>query len=148
ILQIAGSPALLGVRPVAVANDGTVYVGTTAGLRIHRRGERAVDFTPDNSPLADIEVRGIWVEPSGVAWIGTARGLNRYDPNFVPPPPPKVSSLQATLYPNPAWNTGVGFELRVRGRATSYDGEIYDLRGRLVHRFHVDGNGSVLWNGA
>jgi len=146
-LAIAGAPALLGVRPVAVAKDGTVYVGTTAGLRVHRRGERAVDFTPENSPLADLEVRGIWVEPSGVAWIGTAAGLNRYDPNFVPSAPPKLATLQVTLYPNPTWQTGVGFELRVTGKATSYDGEIFDVRGRLVQRFHAGGNGAVVWNG-
>jgi hypothetical protein len=147
IVQIAGPPALLGVRPVAVANDGTVYVGTTAGLRIHRRGERPVDFTPDNSPLADLEVRGIWIEPSGVAWIGTASGLNRYDPNFVPPAPPRLAHLDVSLYPNPAWSTGIGFQLHVRGQATSYDGEIYDLTGRVVHRFHAGGNGVVMWNG-
>jgi len=41
----------------------------------------------------------------------------------------------------------VGFELHVKGQATSYDGEVYDLNGRLVHRLHAGGNGVVFWNG-
>src|SRR5262249_22737063 len=69
------------------------------------------------------------------------------DPNYAPPAPPKLRSLHATLYPNPAWITGVGFELRVKGQATSYDGEVYDLSGRLLQRFHAGSNGAVMWNG-
>jgi hypothetical protein len=147
-LPLAGPPAPRGaVHPLAVGPDGSVYVGTTGGLRVHRRGQLPVDYTPDNSPLADIEIRAVFVDPKGVVWIGTARGMNRFDPDYVPPPPPKLASLSVTLYPNPAWRTGVGFELHLKGQATAYDGEVYDLSGRLVHRFHVDGNDRVFWDG-
>ena len=147
-LALAGPPAPRGAaHPLAVAPDGSVYVGTTGGLRVHRRGQLPADYTPDNSPLADVEIRAVFVDPQGVAWIGTARGINRFDPEYVPPPPPTLPSLSVQLFPNPAWNTGVGFELRLSGQATSYDGEVYDLSGRVVHRFHASGNGVVFWNG-
>lgn|SRR5262245_10346667 len=146
-LDIAGPPSLASMHPLAVGPDGTVYVGTTNGLRVHRRGQPPVDYTPENSPLADLEVRAVAVEPSGAAWIGTAGGVNRFDPLYVPPPEPSLPSLHVKLYPNPAWLTGAGLQLRLTGEAKSYQGEVLDLTGRLVHRFGLGGNGEVMWNG-
>jgi len=146
-LDIAGPPALVSVHPIAVTPDGSVFVGTTGGVRMHRRGQAPVDWTPDNSPLADLEVRAIYAEPSGAVWIGTASGINRFDPDFVPPPEPTLPALHVTLYPNPAWLTGAGFRLRLTGAARAYQGEVLDLAGRLVHRFNVGGNGEVFWDG-
>jgi len=116
-------------------------------VRWYRRGFTTLDFTPSNSPIADIEVRAVFVEPSGVLWVGTASGINRFDPNFKPPPVPVLPSLHVTVYPNPSWRTRAGFELKLRGQATHYDGEIYDINGRLVHRFAIDGNDRQFWNG-
>jgi hypothetical protein len=146
-LDIAGPPALASMHPLAVGPDGTVFVGTTGGLRVHRRGQAPVDYTPDNSPLADIEVRAVFSEPSGAVWIGTAGGINRFDPNYLPPPEPQLAALRVTLYPNPVWLTGAGFRLRISGDALAYEGEVLDLGGRLVHRFSVGGNGNVFWTG-
>jgi hypothetical protein len=106
-----------------------------------------VDFTPDNSPIANIEVRAVFVEPSGALWVGTSAGINRFDPHYVAPPAPVLPALHVTVYPNPTWRTNAGFELKLRGEATQYQGEIYDLNGRLVKRFVVDGNDRVVWNG-
>jgi hypothetical protein len=147
-LDLAGPPApLLAVHPLAVAPDGSVFVGTTGGVRWHRRGLAPVDFTPDNSPIADVEVRAVYVEPSGVLWVGTASGINRFDPHYTPPPAPILPSLDVTVYPNPSWRTRAGFELKLRGQATHYEGEVYDINGRLVHRFAIDGNDRLFWNG-
>ena len=146
-LTIAGPPALASMHPIDTGPDGSVYVGTEAGLRVHRRGQVPVDYTPTNSPLADLSVRGVYVSPQGTVWIGTASGVNSFEPDYVPPAPPKLSALAVTLYPNPAWQTGIGFTLRLKGQATAYEGEIYDLNGRLVHRFRVTGNGAALWGG-
>jgi len=146
-LPIAGPPAIFGWHPVAVAPDGTVFVCTTGGLRVHKRGSLPVDYTPDNSPLADIEARAVFCEPGGAVWIATARGVNRFDPDFQPPPEPKLASLTVKLYPNPAWLTGAGLGLRLSGQATSYVGEVFDLRGRVGHRFSVGGNDRVFWDG-
>ena len=147
-LDIAGPPAHIGaVHPLAVAPDGSVFVGTSGGVRWHRRGQAPVDFTPDNTPLADLEVRAVFVDPTGVLWVGTASGINRFDPHYTPPPAPVLPSLDVTVYPNPSWRTRAGFELRLKGQATRYEGAIYDLNGRLVWRFVQDGNDKVFWNG-
>jgi len=147
-LDLAGPPAHIGAtHPLAVAPDGSVFVGTSGGVRWHRRGLAPVDFTPDNTPLADIEVRAVYVDPSGVLWVGTASGINRFDPHYTPPPAPVLPSLDVIVYPNPAWRTRAGFELHLRGQATRYEGAIYDLNGRLVWRFVQDGNDKVFWNG-
>jgi hypothetical protein len=145
--QIAAPPALFSVHPVDVDKNGTVYAGTTGGLRVHKRGVPAVDYNADNSPLADNEVRSVNVDADGVVWIATAGGMNRFDPDYTPPPPPRLSTLRVKPYPNPAWVTGIGADLRLSGNATEYDGEIFDLRGRVVHRFHGARNQQVMWNG-
>jgi hypothetical protein len=146
-LQIAGPPALASMHPLAVTRDGSVFVGTTGGVRVHRRGQPPVDYTPDNSPLANLEVRAIYAEPSGAVWIATSGGINRFDPDYLPPPEPVLPSLHVKLYPNPTWLTGAGMVLRLTGEASSYQGEIHDLAGRLVHRFSVGGNGATIWDG-
>lgn len=144
---LAAPPVLAGMHPIDTAPDGSVYVGTEGGLRVYRRGQAPVDYTPDNSPLADLSVRGVRVDPTGVVWIATAGGLNRFDPNYVPPAPPRLTSLHIDLYPNPVWRTGLGFALRLKGGGTAYAGEILDLSGRVVHRFSADANGRVVWDG-
>jgi hypothetical protein len=146
-LPIAGPPVLAGMHPIDTGPDGTVYVGTEGGLRVHRKGVAPVDYTPDNSPLADLSVRAVHVDPTGVVWIATAGGVNRFDPNYVPPKPPRLATLRIELYPNPVWRTGLGFTLRLQGQGTVYDGEVLDLAGRVVHRFHTDANGRVMWDG-
>jgi len=146
-LQIAGPPALASMHPLAVTRDGSVFVGTTGGLRVHRRGQQPVDYTPDNSPLATLEVRAIYAEPSGAVWVATSGGINRFDPDYLPPPEPVLPSLHVKLYPNPTWLTGAGMVLRLTGEASAYQGEIHDLTGRLVHRFSVAGNGATIWDG-
>src|SRR5262249_35254645 len=147
-LDLAGAVVeRLAAHPLALGPDGSVWVGTSGGLRWHQRGRTPIDLTPDNSPLADIQVRSVFVEPSGAVWIATTSGLNRFDPHYVTPPPPHLPSLHVMLYPNPAWRTGIRFQLKLRGQATHYDGEVFDVRGRLVHRFAIDGNDKVVWNG-
>jgi ligand-binding sensor domain-containing protein len=147
-LDIAGPPApRLAPHPLALAPDGSVFVGTTGGVRWHQRGKSPIDFTPDNSPIANIEVRAVWVEASGAVWIGTPTGINRFDPHYSPPPEPRLPSLHVTVYPNPAWRTAGGFALRLKGQATAYEGEIFDINGRLVHRFVAGGNNQVIWDG-
>ncbi len=146
-LAIAAPPSLASMHPLDTGPDGSVYVGTGGGLRVHRRGKVPVDYTTANSPLADLDVRGVFVDPNGTVWIATAGGVNSFEPDYIPPAPPVLASLAVTLYPNPAWLTGIGFTLRLKGQATAYAGEIYDLNGRLVHRFATSGNGQAMWNG-
>ena len=106
------------------------------------------DFSTANSPLADDEVRAIRVDgTTGVVWIGTTRGLNRYDPGYRPPSPPPVPRLEFTIYPNPTSLSALGISLKLNGNSVSYRGEVYDLRGRRLTRFSGVGNQRIVWNG-
>ncbi len=145
---IPAAPGSRGaIHPLEVGPDGAVWLGTVNGVRIYRPDGTTQDLTAANSPLADDEVRSIRVDPaSGVAWIATAQGLNRYDPLYVPPPAPRLPRLDVKVYPNPALLSALGPGLRIAGNATSYRGEIYDLNGRMLRRF-VGSNGQVQWDG-
>ena len=147
--QIPAGPAPRGaVHPLDVAPDGTVWVASVDGVRMYKPGGGFEDFKAGNSPLADNEVRAVSVErSSGVVWIGTAAGLNRYDPYYRPPAPPRIASLRFTVYPNPATLTEVGLDLRLKGNAAGYEGEIIDLNGRVLRRFLADANGRIVWDG-
>jgi hypothetical protein len=142
----AGRP--LGLRLMDVAPSGDVFVGSENGVRWYRRDGSTEDFTATNSALAANEVRAIAVDrTTGVVWIGTADGLNRFDPGYRPPEPPPVARDSLHIYPNPATLTGLGVELRLLGAFAGYVGGIYDLRGRLLHRFVTTSRGHVFWDG-
>src|SRR5262249_61404842 len=105
-------------------------------------------FTTHNSPLSDDEVHATAVDPaSGVVWIGTAAGLDRYDPSFVPPPPPVFRNLHVQVYPNPLRLTGLGATLRLTADAPLVHGDIVDISGRRVRRFGATASGQVVWDG-
>ena len=145
---IPAAPGQLSVNPLAVARDGTVWVGTVNGIRVVDPHGSVQDFDTGNSPLADEEVRAVRVDwETGVVWIGTTRGLNRYDPGYRPPPPPEVPELKITIYPNPAWLSSVGIAVKLDGNATGYSGEVYDLGGRRLNRFSGVGNQGLVWDG-
>jgi Two component regulator propeller len=146
---IPAGPAQLALNPIAVGTDGKVWLGTTNGLRVYNRdGTVLADFTTDNSPLIENEVRSIRVDKkTGVVWISTSGGLNRYDPFYTPPAPPAVAKLEVRPYPNPAFLTGIGATIRLSGNATSYTGTIYDLSGRALRRFAGAVDRGIVWDG-
>ncbi len=145
---IPGPPSSSSQRPVAVALDGTVWLGTSNGIRLYKTDGDTASFTAANSPLADDDVRSIVVDPaSGVLWIGTAGGINRFDPGYVAPPPPPLPALEVTVYPNPARITALGPLIRLAGNGSDYQGGVYDLTGRLLKVFSVRSNGSPFWDG-
>ncbi|HTR97943.1 MAG TPA: hypothetical protein VMH61_08580 [Candidatus Acidoferrales bacterium] len=144
----AGPPPRGAVHLLDVSPDGTVWVGSVSGVRAYQPGGATQDFTTDNSPLADDEVRAVSVDPrTGVVWFGTASGVNRYDPHYQPPPPPSISRLQARVYPNPTHLSGIGLSLKLTGNTSGYSGEIIDLGGRVVRRFADATNGGAIWDG-
>lgn len=150
IVQTLSTPAgrPLGMRLMDVAPNGDVFVGSEEGVRWYHRGGGTQDFTVTNSPLASNDVRAIAVDRfTGAVWFGTAEGLNRFDPGYQPPalPPGEEDSLR--VYPNPGTITGLGLQLRLLGASAAYTGGIYDLRGRLVHRFSTTDRGQVFWDG-
>jgi ligand-binding sensor domain-containing protein len=155
-LPLDGSPAPLGAcHPLDVGPDGTVWVGTDAGVHAYSQSGSVAEYTMLNSPLAGDVVRAIRVDPvSGVVWIGTATGLSRFDPAYVPPVPSELPTLEVCAYPNPAWLTGadlklylVGLGLRTDDTDTRYRGAVYDASGRKLHGFDDKKNRDVFWNG-
>jgi hypothetical protein len=131
-----------------VGPDGSVWLGSSNGVRIYHPGGRIEDLKASNSPLASDGVRAIFVDPrTGVAWIGTSAGLNRYDPHYVPPSAGAIQSLRVSIYPNPMTLTAIGTPLLVRGDGDNYDGAVYDLNGRVVSRFTRVRDGQAFWNG-
>jgi ligand-binding sensor domain-containing protein len=145
---IPAAPGQLSVNPLAVARDGTVWVGTVNGIRVVYRNGTTQDYTIANSPLVEDEVRAIRIDPAtGVVWIGTTGGISRFDPRYRPPPAPPVPRLVFKLYPNPAAVTALGITLRLDGSGTTYTGEVYDLQGRLLRRFGGLSNRGVVWDG-
>lgn len=147
-LPLVGSPAPIGAcHPMDVGPDGTVWVGTDAGVHAYSQNGSVAEYTVLNSPLAGDEVRAIRVnQVSGVVWIGTATGLNRFDPAYVAPVPAELPTLEVRAYPNPAWLTGAGLTLRLDGNAAAYRGAVYDASGRKLHGFEGQ-NGQVFWDG-
>ncbi len=73
---------------VAQAPDGKYWVGTLGGLLVCDQLEDIPKlefqwyFTilSDNTSLADNLVSALYFDPSGVLWIGTEDGLDKYDP--------------------------------------------------------------------
>jgi ligand-binding sensor domain-containing protein len=148
--SIPAGPAPRGaLHPLDVAADGTVWLGTANGVRVYYPGGGTRDFNTLNSPLANDEVRTVRLDPvTGVVWIATATGLNRYDPNYVAPPAPPLPFLTARVYPNPVSIANlIGTSMRITGNAPSYGGRVYGVDGRMVRRLTATANGDLLWDG-
>ena len=144
---VPAGPAATALHPLDVGRDGTVWMGTANGVRMIRPNRTTQDFTAANSPLADDEVRAIRVDPvTNVVWFGTARGLNRYDPGYVPPAI-TPEHLTIGVFPNPARLTNLGPGIHLAGNGERYHVRIYDLHGRLVRDLGMVSNGRVLWDG-
>ncbi|MEO5616748.1 MAG: two-component regulator propeller domain-containing protein [Candidatus Eisenbacteria bacterium] len=139
---------LFAANPLAVGPDGSPWVGTEAGMRVFRPNGTSEDFNVRNSPIAGDQVYAIRVEPrSGVVWIATSSGMNRYDPGYRPPPPVQVANLKLSVYPNPISLNRTGIQLRLNGNASVYKGLVLDISGRRIADFDVPANGRVIWDG-
>jgi len=139
---------LFAANPLAVGPDGSPWVGTEAGIRTFRPNGTSEDFNIRNSPVAGDQIYAIRVEPAtGVVWISTSSGMNRYDPGYVPPPPVQVERLDVTIFPNPISLTRMGVQLRLKGNASAYRGRVLDINGRRIADFDVPASGRVIWDG-
>lgn len=145
---VPGATVQNAVHPMDIGPDGSVWLGSENGVRVYRRNGLTTDYTTATSPLVSDQVRSIRVDPqTGVVWIGTTSGITRFDPFYVPPPPPRPPTLKVAVFPNPGTLTALGVSLRVLGNGSSYHGEVYDLNGRRVRRFAGISNGRVFWDG-
>jgi sugar lactone lactonase YvrE len=140
-------PANFASRPMDIASDGTIWIGTSNGVYVLDLDGTLRHLNQDNSPLAGNDVRAVQVDPGGrLVWFGTGEGISRYDRRYVPPPL-ALPELRMSIFPNPAHQTGLGVRLRVLGNASGLNGAIFDLGGRVVRRFTTRANGEVVWDG-
>jgi len=65
------------VRAVAVAPDGTLWFGTSAGVSRFDGATWTTYTTRDG--LAANRVSSVTVGPDGTLWFGTAAGVSRFD---------------------------------------------------------------------
>ncbi|WP_372757185.1 two-component regulator propeller domain-containing protein [Mariniflexile sp.] len=106
---------------VALAPDGKYWVGTLGGLLVCKQLEDIAQgvfknhyaILSDNSSLVDNLVSALYFDKSGVLWIGTEDGLDKYDPY----------ENQFTL--NKDISSYVGNKApRIRGFSKTFDGKI------------------------
>ena len=146
--NIPEATPLFAIQPLAVSPDGSPWVGTEAGIRVFHPSGTSEDFNSSNSPIAGNQIYSIRIDAgTGVVWVTTSTGMNRYDPAYTPPPPVQVPQLQVSVYPNPISLSRMGIQLRLKGNASVYRGSIFDLSGRKVGTFDVPANGRVIWDG-
>jgi ligand-binding sensor domain-containing protein len=77
------SPSSQGaVHPLSIDAEGGVWWATASGV-FHRRPDRSIEaFNEDNSPLLSNDVHSVFVDKAtGDVWIGSVRGVNRYNPS-------------------------------------------------------------------
>ena len=142
-----GSSAENALHPLDVGPDGTVWLGSENGLRALHPGNQVDDYSTSNSPLVDNRVRAIRVDPvTGVVWIGTGGGVNRFDPYYVAPGDVIPPSLTIQAYPNPVMLTAIGVPIRLRGNGSHYTVDVFDVRGRRMR--HIAGvvNDQTFWD--
>lgn len=132
--------------PLALDAEGGVWWATKAGL-YHRRPGRTVEvFTAANSPLLSDDIRALAVDhATGDVWIGTDRGVNRYNPGGSTAPP-SAGVATFTAYPNPAFLSSAGVRLFGKGLEGPFEARVFDVRGRVVRALR--GNASIggLWD--
>ena len=146
-LIVTQAPTSSGaVHPLDVDAAGGVWWATTSGL-FHRKPDRSIEvFTSANSPLLSDIIRAVTVDrATGDVWIGTDRGVNRYDPDgSTTVGPPGASSF--TTYPNPAYLSSAGVRLFGAGIEGPFSGRVFDVRGRVVRTLSGNATNAGLWD--
>jgi len=137
--------AVIGIVPVRdLANDprGVVWIATASGLaRVDHKNGDVERFTSADG-LVDNDVQGVaWDEARGILWVATAHGVSEVHPQNGGAP---AFNDGAFVYPVPARPGGTG--LRISGLSGAVTGEIRDVTGTLVRRFHADPVSSGIWD--
>jgi len=71
---------LLGpdLHDIAYAKDGSLWIGGLGGVTVYKNDKRVRSFTPAEG-LPAISVQCVAQSPDGQMWVGTDRGIARYD---------------------------------------------------------------------
>lgn len=66
---------------ITKAPDGSIWMGTSAGIYCYRNGQLVAHYSKSNSQLPGNNGMCIFFDSSGKGWIGTELGLCIYDPS-------------------------------------------------------------------
>ncbi len=140
----AGGPGLPSaqVNDLALDSSGSVWIATSGGLaRADAAGTGRIEVFVSSDGLVDDDIRALaWDASKGVLWVGTAHGISR----VVPSSGGASGITDSTyVYPNPSRGPGT---LKLGGIRNSLEGEIRDLAGNLVRRFHCDPASNEIWD--
>jgi hypothetical protein len=135
---------------VAVAPDGTVWVGSRRGVNVVRNGQVVESFTAENSPIADEGIAVIAIdERDGSAWIASDHGVShvRLDGGE------DAGVASRYLFPNP-WRPaaagpaapGIADGVRIGNAAGDATARVYALSGEEIASFGRR-DGSLFWDG-
>jgi ligand-binding sensor domain-containing protein len=141
--RVLTAPALPGgqVNDLALDSYGNLWIATSGGLaRADANGGGSVDAFTTADGLVDDDVRALaWDAKRGVLWVGTANGISRV---AAATGDPAITSA-TYVYPNPSRVAGT---LKLGGILDTVDGEVRDLAGNVVHRFHCDPAQNEIWD--
>lgn len=131
------------VADLALDGNGNVWIATAAGLvRADASGAGSVEIFTTLDGLVDNEIHALaWDPDRGVLWVGTANGISRVAAGV--PGDPAITS-GTYVYPNPT--RAAGGTLKLGGIQNALDGEIRDLAGTILHRFHCDPAANEIWD--
>jgi len=125
-----------------------IWVGTDGGLSFYDVGTgQWSHFTTGNSDLVSDRIHDIAVDAeTGVIWIATDRGLNRYESGIIPP---VINMESIHVYPNPFFPNQYEDPLTIAGLADGSQVTIYTLAGELIRELSMPRNNlnQVQWDG-
>jgi len=141
--RVLMAPALPSgqVNDLALDSSGNLWIATSAGLaRADANGGGSIEVFTVADGLVDDDIRALaWDDPRGVLWVGTANGISRVVAGTGDP----AITAATYVYPNPSRVAGT---LKLGGIVNTVDGEVRDLAGNVVHRFHCDPAQNEIWD--
>lgn len=122
LVQVPGEIPHFDLRCVAVAADGSLWIGTAYTGLIHympNAAEKWATLDTSNSGLVDDQVHDILVAPDGSLWIATNKGISHYTPGD----PPEWETIAPSVTP-----------YVVRSLAWGQDGSLWvGLKNSIAH---------------
>ncbi len=118
------------ITTIARTNDGTIWLGSELGL-IALDGVNVRRYTINNTPELPTDAIESLVTAGDVLWIGTSRGLVRYDDGKFTPIGPELGLPEASIELTFASTTGLWVGTRI--------GVFIERDGRFVPLADADG---------
>jgi ligand-binding sensor domain-containing protein len=132
----------LQVHDLALDAGGHLWVATALGLARVDAQSQAVESWTTADGLAGNDVRSlVWDPKRGELWAGTTEGFSEILPSAAGS---SGFGDQTYVYPSPLDPSST--TLRLGGITADVEGEIRDLTGALIRRFHCDPLRNEAWD--